>query len=117
MQLLDRFKDLGIDRGALPENLSEFFGTFGSERQNVIKACDIVRHSPIIGPKVPVHGLLVDIQTGKLEWLVNGYQNWEAMSSRVTEGLKSAGQTLDALKNLGDFGWGIYNGTSRNFLR
>src|SRR5204862_3635603 len=31
------------------------------------------RQSPLIGPKIPVHGLLVDIETGKLEWLVNGY--------------------------------------------
>jgi len=35
---------------------------------------DFTRQSPLIGPKIPVHGLLVDIQTGKLEWLVNGYQ-------------------------------------------
>ena len=48
---------------------------FGSERQNVIKACDIVRHSPLIGPKIPVHGLLIDIETGKLDWIVNGYRD------------------------------------------
>jgi carbonic anhydrase len=71
--LLDRFKALGVDRSRLPDNLSEFFGTFGSERQNVIKGCDFARHSPLIGTKVPVHGLLLDIETGKLDWVVNGY--------------------------------------------
>ena len=74
--LLDRFKDLGVDRQKLPSNLSEFFGVFGSERQNLIKACDIVRGSPLIGPKIPVHGLLLDIETGQLEWVVNGYETW-----------------------------------------
>ena len=37
--LLDQLKALGVERSRLPENLNEFFGTFGSERQNVIKAC------------------------------------------------------------------------------
>jgi carbonic anhydrase len=73
-KLLDQLKALGVDRSLLPENLAEFFGTFGSERQNVIKACDFARNSPLIGPKIPVHGLLVDTNTGKLDWVVNGYE-------------------------------------------
>ncbi len=103
MQLLERLKTLGVERHVLPENINEFFGIFASERQNVIKACDIVRHSPLIGPKIPVHGLLVDIQTGNLEWLVNGYQVAETVSGRWTEVVKSAGQTVDALKSLANF--------------
>jgi len=103
MQLLDRFRALGIERHLLPDNVNEFFGTFGSERQNVLKAADIVRHSPLIGPKVPVHGLLVDIATGKLEWLVNGYQSLESMDSRWKEVVKAAGHSVDAFKSLTDF--------------
>jgi carbonic anhydrase len=78
MALLEKLKALGVERHLLPENISDFFGTFGSERQNVIKACDFVRRSPLIGPKIPVHGLLIDVETGKLDWVVNGY---EALSS------------------------------------
>lgn len=74
LQITDRFRGLGVDRSRLPENLNEFFGLFASERQNVIRGAEIIRQSPLIGPRVPVHGLLVDIQSGKLEWLVNGYQ-------------------------------------------
>lgn len=77
LQLLDRFKALGIERNALPDNVNEYFGLFATERQNVIKGYDLVRRSPIIGAKIPVHGLLVDIETGKLEWVVNGYQSWQ----------------------------------------
>jgi carbonic anhydrase len=105
-QLLERLKTLGIERRLLPDNITEYFGLFGSERQNVIKACDAVRQSPLIGPKIPVHGFLVEIDTGKLEWLVNGYQNWNAMESRWNEVVKSAGQTVDALKALTDFNIG-----------
>jgi carbonic anhydrase len=71
--LIDRFRALGIDRAKLPDNVNEFFGLFASERANVLKAVDFVRQSPLIGPSIPVHGLLVDIQSGALEWLVNGY--------------------------------------------
>ena len=106
IQLLDRLKTLGVDRRLLPENLNEFFGLFSSERQNVIKACEIVRQSPLIGPKIPVHGLVVDVQSGSLEWIVNGYQNWESLGDRWNEVAKSAGQTVDALKSLTDFNIG-----------
>lgn len=103
MQLLDRFETLGVKRHLLPENINEFFGMFGSERQNIIKACDFVRHSPLIGPKIPVHGFLIDIETGKLEWVVNGYQNLGAISERWNDVVKSAGQTVDMMKSLTDF--------------
>ena len=106
MQLIDRLRALGVERHVLPENINEYFGTFASERQNVIKAVDIVRHSPLIGPKIPVHGLLVDTDTGKLEWLVNGYQTLETMGARWNEVVKSAGHTVDALKSLSDFNIG-----------
>src|ERR1017187_575202 len=105
-QLLDKLKACGVERHLLPENLTDFFGMFGSERQNVIKACDFIRHSPLIGPKVPVHGFLVDIGTGKLEWLVNGYQTFVAVGDKWNEVVKSAGQTMDELKSLGDFNIG-----------
>src|SRR6266550_416837 len=106
MQLLERFKELGVERQALPDNINEFFGLFSSERQNVIKACETARQSPLIGPKLPVHGLLVDIETGKLEWLVNGYQAWATMSDKWNEVVRSAGETVDKLKSLTDFNIG-----------
>jgi carbonic anhydrase len=75
--LIDRFKAIGIDRSKLPDDLMGFFGMFASERQNVIRGVDFVRSSPLIGPKVPVHGLIVDVNSGKLEWIVNGYEALE----------------------------------------
>jgi carbonic anhydrase len=103
MQLLEKLQALGVKRNLLPENLNEFFGMFGSDRQNVIKACNFARSSPLIGPKIPVHGLLVDIESGKLEWLVNGYQNLETLTDRWNETVKSAGHTVDMMKSLTDF--------------
>src|SRR5689334_6305902 len=66
MELMERFKSVGVPRAALPENLTEYFGLFASERQNVIKAVEIIRSSPLIGAQVPVHGLVVDSDSGRL---------------------------------------------------
>ena len=52
LQIIEKLKALGVERHLLPENLAEFFGVFASERQNVIKAADIVRHSPLIGAEL-----------------------------------------------------------------
>src|SRR6266446_1417181 len=88
LKVTDAFRALGVDRLKLPDNLNEYFGLFASERQNVIRGAEIVRQSPLIGAKVPVHGLLIDIQTGKLEWLVNGYQTLGGATPSLSEALK-----------------------------
>src|SRR5215831_4123805 len=103
MQLLERFKDLGVERHRLPENLNEFFGLFSSERQNVIKSCDIVRHSPLIGPKIPVHGLLLNIETGELDWVVNGYQTLDTMAGQLNDPIGHAGSSPDLMKSMASF--------------
>jgi len=103
MQLLDLLRAVGIERHLLPENINEYFGLFGSERQNVIKAAGLVRNSPLIGPKIPVHGLLIETDTGKVEWLVNGYESLSTVTSKFQQVLQSADQTVDALKSLTDF--------------
>jgi carbonic anhydrase len=72
--LIAKFKEQGIERAALPDNLAEFFGVFASERQNVIRAVDHIRSSPLIGPLIPVHGLMIDTNSGRLDWVVNGYE-------------------------------------------
>src|SRR5260370_31777679 len=96
MDLIDRLRALGVERHLLPDNINEFFGLFSSERANVIKACNITRSSPLIRPEGPVHGLLVDIQTGKLEWLVNGYQAVEAAAMNPAGAARSASHIREA---------------------
>jgi carbonic anhydrase len=90
VELTDRFKALGIERSQLPDNVNEFFGLFASERQNVMKGVDFARQSAIIGPKVPVHGLMIDVQTGRLEWVVNGYDALENATSKAPSQAQAA---------------------------
>jgi carbonic anhydrase len=98
MQLTDRFSALGISRDRLPENLIEYFGLFASERQNAMKAAEIVRSSPMIGAKIPVHGLMLDVANGRLEWVVNGYETLTTVTS--TAPVVTA--TRDAMQKIGD---------------
>ncbi len=101
-ELLDRLRKQGIDRHRLPENLIEYFGLFGTERQNVIRGVELVRLSPLIGPKIPVHGLMIDIQTGRLESVVDGYQALDvAASGKVGELFKRTEHSLDAFAKIG----------------
>ena len=64
---------IGVLRERLPDDLVGFFGLFASERQNVRRGVEFVRQSALIGPRIAVHGLLVDVQTHRIEWVVNGY--------------------------------------------
>jgi carbonic anhydrase len=103
VQLTDRFAALGIPRSKLPDNLQEFFGAFASDRQNVMRSTDFVRQSTLIGPKVPVHGLLVDIQSGRLEWVVNGYQTLEMAMSRPQPVSGEALKPISSFESLAEF--------------
>jgi carbonic anhydrase len=105
--LLDELKSLGVGRARLPENVTEFFGMSGSERQNVIKACDFARCSPLIGPKIPMHGLMIDIETGKLDWVVNGYDTLQTHSAPPMAKLDFA--ALGATGSIKDFEMGEMN--------
>ena len=94
---------MGINRTSLPDNLIEFFGLFASERQNVINGANHVRQSPLISSKVPVHGLMLDIETGRLEWLVNGYEQLgtPAVSSPFLQKVHKAEELIGALASIG----------------
>lgn len=102
-QLLERLRQMGVQRQLLPDNINEYFGMFGSERQNVIKGAEFIRSSPLIGSQVPVHGLVVDTETGKLEWLVNGYETIGQPVGKMGQLMDSAGKVIDAFKEIADF--------------
>lgn len=104
LQLLDRLAALGVDRHRLPSNLVEYFGLFGSERQNVTRGVDFIRASPLIGSRVPVHGLLIDLKTGQLEWVVNGYDTSAVVvPGKAGELLGQADRELEKLEKIGHF--------------
>jgi carbonic anhydrase len=60
--------------GSVTRRLDEFVNRFVNERQNVDLAVKLARSSPLISRRTPIHGLLADVESGRLEWVVNGYE-------------------------------------------
>ena len=66
-----------LERGIKEEDiakydLEEWIGGFESEEANVKDVVEKIKNHPLI-PDVPVHGLIIDIVTGELKVLVDGY--------------------------------------------
>lgn len=92
--LTSAFQTLGIDRAHLPANLIEFFGLFASERQNVMRGVAFIRASPLIGSRVPVHGLVLDLANGRVDWVVNGYESLGTIAARLGEALRNPVESI-----------------------
>ena len=54
-------------------DLAEWIGALESEESNVINGVEKIKNSPFIPDTIPVHGLIIDPITGKIDVLVNGY--------------------------------------------
>jgi carbonic anhydrase len=74
VDLLDGMQKMDLPREAFGgQDIRSWFGTIASERSNAIEAAGVIRESPYLPPAVPVHSLLIDTQTGKIEALEEGY--------------------------------------------
>src|SRR5256712_7193104 len=64
---------LGIDPQPLLEKAGpkSWIGAFDDVHVNVKEVVNVIRNSPFL-PKIPVHGLVIDIETGKLEMVERG---------------------------------------------
>lgn len=77
--LVASMQALGVDPHKLIEQeklgdmqgLLRWFGVFNDVHVNVREVVNVIRRSPYL-PKVPVHGLVIDIITGKLELVDKG---------------------------------------------
>lgn len=66
----------GVPQGAVDKlrpGLSEWLGAFADPADNVRRVVGELRHQPLIPADVPLHGLLVDPVSGRLDLLVDGY--------------------------------------------
>lgn len=59
-------------------SLNRWLTGFDNVRESVVNSVDIVRNHPLLPPNTPVHGLIIDPQTGELEKVVDGFTNSSA---------------------------------------
>jgi len=65
---IDTVKYSGID-------LNKWFRRFDSVEDSVKHSVEMVHKHPLLPPNIPVHGLVINPETGKLDVVVDGYQN------------------------------------------
>ncbi len=71
--LIASMQALGVDPQPLIERAGpkSWIGAFDDVHVNVKEVVNVIRNSPYL-PKIPVHGLVIDIETGKLEIVERG---------------------------------------------
>lgn len=72
--VFDAVRATGVD-------LDDWLQGFDNVADGVRDSVQQIRSHPLLPGDVAVHGLLIDPATGKLEWLVNGYES-EALTTR-----------------------------------
>ncbi|MDA1188457.1 MAG: carbonic anhydrase [Chloroflexi bacterium] len=60
--------------GGLKPSLKEWLGTFRDGHENVRRVVKGLRVNPLIPDDVPIHGLMFDPVSGRLELLTGGYE-------------------------------------------
>lgn len=68
---------------ALQPSLREWLGAFRDPYGNVTRVVEILRGNPLIPGDVPVHGLMFDPASGRLELLIDGYVEGGTLSCRT----------------------------------
>ena len=73
-KLKSKMLEKGIDQETIDSiDIAKWFGAISDEKSNVIEGVNKIKNSPFIPEDIPVHGLIIDPITGKLDVLVNGY--------------------------------------------
>ena len=79
-RILAKAETRGISPDAIREieasgavNLRQWLTGFDNVEDGVRRSVSLVRHHPLLPKDVPVHGLLIDSETGKLDLLDDGY--------------------------------------------
>ncbi|MGX4667667.1 beta-class carbonic anhydrase [Cerasibacillus sp. JNUCC 74] len=79
-QTLEKIKQRGIRQETLDTlqysgvDFNRFFKSFDRVEDSVKHSVSTIRNHPLMPDTVPVHGLVMDPNTGKLDLIVDGYQ-------------------------------------------
>ncbi|SDC63373.1 carbonic anhydrase [Pelagirhabdus alkalitolerans] len=75
-KLFDTMKENGVKQEAfdnLEVDAHDWFKGFEEIEDSVKSSVDLIENHPLLPNKVPVHGLVIDPRTGKLDLVQNGY--------------------------------------------
>lgn len=78
--MLEKAKQRGISEDTIKTisnsgiNVNRFLSGYENVEGGVINSVRLVRNHPLMPKDIPVHGMVMDPTTGKLEWIKDGYQ-------------------------------------------
>lgn len=79
-EILKKAQAAGVSKGVVRTlehagvDLRQWLSGFVSVEEGVRSSVDMIRNHPLLPAKLPVHGLIMDPETGKLDLLANGYE-------------------------------------------
>lgn len=77
--IIDKMRLRGVDSDVITTlqhsgiQLSRFLTGFDTVQEGMEKSVSIIRNHPLLPKNTPVHGLLIDPTTGKLDLFIDGY--------------------------------------------
>ncbi|MCA1059996.1 carbonic anhydrase [Rossellomorea aquimaris] len=78
-QILNKMTERGITQDTLDTvnysgiDLHDWLKGFNSVQESVAHSVDMIKNHPLMDKKIPVHGLVISPETGKLDLVVEGY--------------------------------------------
>lgn len=79
--IIDDMVERGIDKNLFKTlqysgiDMREWLYGFDDVTESVKNSVDLVQNHPLMDPKVPIHGLVINPTTGKLDSIIDGYRN------------------------------------------
>jgi|SRR5690625_3022045 len=77
----ENIKEFGVDPEMITTlkhagiHINDWWKGFDNVQEGVSRSVDIIRNHPLLPPGVPVHGLIIDPDTGKLDLISDGRQS------------------------------------------
>ncbi len=79
-EMIETIQSRGIDPGVIQTlehagiNLKQWLTGFDNVHDNVINSVNLIKNHPLMPKDVPVHGLIIDPETGRLDLVIDGYE-------------------------------------------
>ncbi|HLR10410.1 MAG TPA: carbonic anhydrase [Sporosarcina sp.] len=79
--IIDKMVERGVDRSLFKTlnysgiDMKDWLHGFSDVTESVKNSVDLVVNHPLMDKNVPVHGLVIDPETGKIDTIVNGYHS------------------------------------------
>jgi carbonic anhydrase len=79
-KMIEKMKKRGVQEDVIETvnynvNLNEYLSGFDSVEDGVRFSVDLIKNHPLMPKDTPIHGLIIDPNTGKLDLVINGYES------------------------------------------